>query len=69
VSGARMHANYIRYGGVSFDLPDGLIEDIYLFLVQFGSRLDEIQEMLDSNRIWKQRTVNVGVVTKSQALN
>jgi len=64
-----MHANYIRYGGVSFDLPDGLIEDIYLFLVQFGSRLDEIQEMLDSNRIWKQRTVNVGVVTKSQALN
>lgn len=51
VSGARMHANYIRYGGVSFDLPDKLIDDIYHFLVQFGSRVDEMQEMLDSNRI------------------
>lgn len=38
-------------------------------MVQFSSRLDEIQEILDSNRIWKQRTVNIGVVTKSQALN
>lgn len=68
VSGARMHANYFRYGGVSFDLPEGLIEDIYLFLQQFGSRVDEIQEILDSNRIWKQRTVNIGVVSKAQAL-
>jgi len=51
VSGARMHANYFRYGGVSYDLPDGLLEDIYLFLTQFCSRVDEIQEMLDSNRI------------------
>jgi len=69
VSGARMHANYFRYGGVSYDLPDGLLEDIYLFLTQFCSRVDEIQEMLDSNRIWKQRTVNIGVVNRSQALN
>lgn len=51
VCGARMHANYIRYGGVSFDIPKGLVEDIYLFLAQFSSRLDEMQEILDSNRI------------------
>lgn len=51
VSGARIHANYIRFGGVNWDLPDGLLEDIETFIKQFRSRIDEIQEMLDSNRI------------------
>lgn len=51
VSGARIHANYIRPGGVSQDLPAGLLEDIYEFSQQFPSRLDEIQEILDANRI------------------
>jgi len=51
VSGARLHAAYIRPGGVSQDLPIGLIQDIYLFIQQFGSRIDEIEEMLTSNRI------------------
>lgn len=51
VSGARMHANYIRPGGVNQDLPLGLLEDIYTFSCQFSSRIDEIEELLTVNRI------------------
>jgi len=68
VSGARMHAAYIRPGGVSQDLPIGLLDDIYQFIVQFGSRIDEIEELLTVNRIWKQRLVDIGIVTAQQAL-
>ena len=69
VSGARMHAAYIRPGGVSQDLPIGLLDDIYQFIVQFGSRIDEIEELLTNNRIWKQRLVDIGIVTAQQALD
>jgi NADH dehydrogenase (ubiquinone) Fe-S protein 2 len=69
VSGARMHAAYIKPGGVSEDIPFGLLEDIYSFISQFGSRINEIEEMLTNNRIWKQRLVDIGVVTAKQALN
>lgn len=62
VSGARMHANYITPGGVSEDLPIGLLNDIYQFITQFSSRIDEFEELLTHNRIWKQRLVSVGVV-------
>jgi len=51
VSGARMHAAYIRPGGVAVDIPLGLLNDIYLFIKQFSSRLDEMEELLTSNRI------------------
>jgi NADH dehydrogenase (ubiquinone) Fe-S protein 2 len=67
VSGARMHANYIRPGGVIFDLPWGLLDDIYAFCVQFGSRLQELEEILSFNRIWKQRLMNVAVITRETA--
>jgi NADH dehydrogenase (ubiquinone) Fe-S protein 2 len=69
VSGARMHAAYIRPGGVTADLPVGLLADINAFTNQFGIRLDELEELLSNNRIWKQRTVDVGVVTAKQALD
>jgi len=69
VSGARFHANYIRPGGVAQDLPLGLVEDIYLFIEQFYRRIDEINELLSTNRIWCKRLMNVGIVTKQQALN
>jgi len=69
VSGARMHAAYIRPGGVSQDLPSGLLKDIFLFIEQFSSRIDEIEEMLTNNRIWKQRLVNIGVVSAEEAMN
>lgn len=69
VSGARMHAAYVRPGGVAQDLPLGLSEDIYRFAQQFASRVDEMEELLTTNRIWKQRLVDVGVVTAAQALD
>lgn len=51
VSGARMHSAYIRPGGVSKDTPLGLLEEIFLFTEQFGSRVDELEELLTENRI------------------
>jgi len=68
VSGARMHAAYFRPGGVAQDLPLGLLDDIYAFCEQFRTRLDEIEELLTGNRIWKQRLVDIGVVTLPEAL-
>ncbi len=68
VSGARMHAAYFRPGGVSQDLPLGLCDDIYQFVCQFNYRLNEMEEMLTNNRIWKQRLVDVGIVTAKEAL-
>jgi NADH dehydrogenase (ubiquinone) Fe-S protein 2 len=67
VSGARMHANYIRPGGVAHDLPFGLLKDINLFCNQFSDRINEIEELLTNNRVWKERLINVGVVNYTQA--
>lgn len=69
VSGARMHAAYIRPGGVSIDIPLGFLDDLFLFISQFSLRLDEIEEMLTSNRIWKERLVDVGVVSAKNAVD
>ncbi|KAF9807427.1 hypothetical protein SFRURICE_005385 [Spodoptera frugiperda] len=52
VSGARMHAAYIRPGGVSLDMPLGLMDDIYEFSSKFAERLDEVEDVLTTNRIW-----------------
>lgn len=67
VSGARMHAAYFTLGGVSADLPLGFLDDVYSFTSQFSTRLDEIEELLTENPIWKQRLVNIGVVSSDQA--
>ncbi|RLN14060.1 hypothetical protein BBO99_00009491 [Phytophthora kernoviae] len=69
VSGARMHAAYFRPGGVNQDLPKGLLNDIFIFCNQFNTRLDEIEEMLTNNRIWKQRLVDIGVISAKDALD
>lgn len=69
VSGARMHASYFRPGGVHSDLPFGLLEDISVFIERFKDRIDELEELLTNNRIWKQRLVHIGVVTASAAEN
>jgi NADH dehydrogenase (ubiquinone) Fe-S protein 2 len=69
VSGARMHAAFIRPGGISTDLPSGILDDIFLFVKQFGLRLDEIEEMLTSNRIWKERLIDIGIVTFKNAID
>ena len=62
VSGARMHAAYIRPGGVRYDIPKGLAEDIYKFCTQFSSRLNELEELLTNNAIWKQRLIGIGTL-------
>jgi len=67
VSGARMHANYIRPGGIAQDIPFGFLYDVSVFCQQFNDRLNEIEELLTYNRIWKQRLINIGVVTFQQA--
>jgi NADH dehydrogenase (ubiquinone) Fe-S protein 2 len=68
VSGARMRSIYIRPGGVFSDLPLGILDDINTFCSQFTIRLDEIEEMLTGNRIWKERLVDIGVVSAKNAL-
>jgi NADH-quinone oxidoreductase subunit D len=67
-SGARMHVNYIRPGGVAMDIPAGLGERIAEFIEDFPKRLDDIEEVLTENRIWKQRLVDIGVVPTEQAI-
>jgi NADH-quinone oxidoreductase subunit D len=67
-SGQRMHANYYRFGGVNRDLPDGLEERIAAWIEQFGPRLDDVDNLLTENRIFKQRTVEIGVVSTEDAL-
>lgn len=52
-----LHAAYIRPGGVAFDIPAGLLEDIYKFISSFNKRIYEFEEMLNGNRIWKNRLV------------
>lgn len=69
VSGARMHSSYFRPGGVFEDLPIGLLNDIFIFCNQFNSRLDEFEEMLTNNRIWKQRLVDIGIINFQDAEN
>ncbi|KAN0121631.1 NiFe hydrogenase-like protein [Russula decolorans] len=69
VSGARLHAAYVRPGGVAFDLPHGLLNDIFHWATQFSSRVDEIEQVVTGNRIWKQRTVGIGKVTAQEALD
>ncbi|MBY0273273.1 MAG: NADH-quinone oxidoreductase subunit D [Alphaproteobacteria bacterium] len=69
VSGARLHANYFRPGGVHKDLPPGLAEDIMAFANRFPKVIDDLEGLLTDNRIFKQRTVNIGAVTAEQALD
>jgi NADH-quinone oxidoreductase subunit D len=69
VSGARMHANYFRPGGVHQDMPNGLAEDIATWAAKFPKFLADLEELLTENRIFRQRTVDIGIVTKEQALD
>lgn len=69
VCGARMHMNYFRIGGVSRDMPDGLAEDILEWIDTAPKMLKDIETLLTDNRIFKQRTVDVAVVTAEQAFD
>ena len=67
-SGSRLHANYFRPGGVHQDLPPALIDDIERWTVEFPAALADIELLVTENRIFKQRNVDIGVVSKEQAL-
>ena len=67
-SGARLHANYFRVGGVHRDLPPKLIEDIYNFCDPCEQALDDLEALLTGNRIFMQRNVDIGVVSQEDAL-
>jgi NADH-quinone oxidoreductase subunit D len=66
-SGSRMHAAYFRPGGVHQDLPQALVDDIYAFCDTFPKVLDDIEGLLTDNRIFKQRNVDIGVVSLEDA--
>jgi NADH-quinone oxidoreductase subunit D len=69
VSGARLHANYFRPGGVTLDLPAGLADDIWAYTERFPKFMDDLEGLLSENRIFKQRTVDIGIVSEQQALD
>lgn len=69
VSGSRMHSAYIRPGGVGQDLPAGLLEEIMHFAENYPKLLFEMEDLLTNNRIFKQRMVEIGVVSKKEALD
>ncbi|MFZ4761828.1 MAG: NADH-quinone oxidoreductase subunit D [Alphaproteobacteria bacterium] len=68
VCGARMHANYFRPGGVHQDLPKGLADDMAAYIETLPKFFDDLEALLTNNRIFKQRTVDIGIVSKEQAL-
>jgi NADH-quinone oxidoreductase subunit D len=67
-SGARLHANYFRPGGVAKDLPAGLEEKIGEWAETFPKFIDDVETLLTGNRIWKQRLVDIGVMSAEEAL-
>ena len=69
VSGSRMHSNYFRPGGVAQDLPDGLLDDLSVFIDQHPKYIADVETLLNDNRIWKQRLVGVGVVSQRDAMD
>ena len=68
VCGARMHANYVRPGGVNQDLPPGLTDRIAMWAEGYPKIIDDLEGLLTENRIFKQRTVDIGIVSKEQAI-
>jgi NADH-quinone oxidoreductase subunit D len=67
-SGARLHANYFRPGGIARDLPAGLVDQIAAWAETFPKFIDDLATLLTGNRIWKQRTVDIGTMSAEQAL-
>ena len=67
--GARLHAAYFRPGGVHQDLPNDLLDDIGSWACSFPKVVDDIEDLLTENRIFKQRNVDIGIVTKEEALD
>jgi len=69
VSGARLHSAYFRPGGVHLDLPAGLVDDVMKFVERFPKMIDDVEELLTENRIFKLRTVDIGKATAEEAMD
>jgi NADH-quinone oxidoreductase subunit D len=69
VSGARLHMAYFRPGGVAYDMPAGLSEEIKEWAEHFVTIIDDLETLLTENRIFKQRTVDIGVITAEQCFD
>ncbi len=69
VSGSRLHSAYFRPGGVHRDLPDGLEDDIKSFCDRFPKKIDDLEKLLETNRIFRQRSVDIGKINRQEALN
>ncbi|KAG7311383.1 hypothetical protein JYU34_002425 [Plutella xylostella] len=69
VSGARVHCNYVRPGGVAQDLPIGFLDDVYEICAKMGERLDETEDLVSENRLYYQRTAGIGAVSAHEAIN
>jgi len=69
VSGARLHAAYFRPGGVYRDIPDGLLKDIEKWAIEFPKFIKDLEDLLSDNRIFKQRTVDIGIVSSQDAID
>jgi NADH-quinone oxidoreductase subunit D len=68
LSGARFTTSYTRVGGVAADMPEGFLDELKAFVDQFPSKVLEVEKLLTSNRIWVERTKDVGVVTPADAI-
>ena len=69
VSGSRLHSAYFRPGGVHRDLPDGLVDDISNFCQRFPKKINDLEKLLETNRIFRQRSVDIGKINKTDALD
>jgi NADH-quinone oxidoreductase subunit D len=67
--GARMHPNYLRVGGVNGDLPRGYFEKLDAFIGMMPARMDEMRNLLQSNPIWRDRTIDVGIISAQEAVS
>jgi NADH-quinone oxidoreductase subunit D len=68
LSGARFTTSYTRVGGVANDIPDGFLDQLIAFVDQFPAKVDEFEKLLTRNRIWIDRTKDVGVVSREDAI-
>ena len=69
VSGARLHAAYFRPGGVYRDMPNGLLNDIKEWAIKFPKFIEDLENLVSDNRIFKQRTVDIGIVSAKDAVD
>lgn len=68
VTGARMMTSYFRVGGLAWDVPNGFIPTVDEFLDYFAPRIDEYEDLLTNNLLWKQRTEGVGIISAEDAI-